>query len=78
MSRAKDRVKSHAAGYHRGLNTEYHQIKRDIYLYPLFLEWLKEESDNRRFVFDPNFWSFEEGYREGIKDYREMVEESEE
>ena len=78
MSRGKDRVRSHAAGYHRGLSTEYHHWKRDIDLYPLFMEWLKEESDNRRFVFEPDFWDFERGYGEGLKDYKKMVEESEE
>ena len=77
MSRENDRIRSHAAGYYRGLNTEYHQIKHDIWLYPLFLEWLKEESDNRRFVFDPDFWEFEKGYVEGIKDYKEMLKEIE-
>ena len=75
MSREKDKIRSHAAGYHRGLNTEYHQIQQ---LYPLFLEWLKEESNNRKYVFEPDFWEFEKGYVEGIKDYKEMLREIEE
>tara|TARA_R100001594_G_scaffold47387_1_gene80311 strand:- start:249 stop:485 length:237 start_codon:yes stop_codon:yes gene_type:complete len=78
MSRGKDRIRSHAAGYHRGLNTEYHDWKPDIWLYPLFLQWLKEESNDRRYVFEPDFWSFEEGYREGIRDYEKVAKENEE
>jgi hypothetical protein len=68
-----DTIRSYNAGYHRGLNTEYHDIKRNFFVYPKFFEWIKNEFDNRRFVFEPVYSEFERGYIEGVKDYEKMI-----
>lgn len=73
-----NRYDSFNAGYHRGLNSEYHTPeykKGDIWVYPLFLEWLQETSRDRRFVFSPVFWEFERGYREGLNDFKDQEKE---
>ena len=55
---------SYNAGYHRGLNTEYH----DVPIETLFKKWV-EETDIRLVpvVFDPV--AFERGYNDGKDDY---------
>jgi hypothetical protein len=58
---------SYNAGYHRGLNTEYH----DVPIETLFKKWV-EETDIRLVpvVFDPV--AFEKGYNDGIEDYEDF------
>ena len=55
---------SYNAGYHRGLNTEHH----DVPIETLFKKWV-EETDIRLVpvVFDPV--AFEKGYNDGKDDY---------
>ena len=55
---------SYNAGYHRGLNTEYH----DVPIETLFKKWV-EETDILLVpvVFDPT--AFEKGYNDGKNDY---------
>ena len=55
---------SYNAGYHRGLNTEHH----DVPIETLFKKWV-EETDIRLVpvVFDPV--AFERGYNDGKDDY---------
>jgi len=61
---------SYNAGYHRGLNTEYH----DVPIEELFAKWI---ADVRRpasaEAFDPV--AFEKGYNDGIEDYEDSLEE---
>ena len=56
-----ENVSSYNAGYHRGLNTEYH----DVPVKDLFAEWL---ADVRRPA-EADLASFTEGYEEGLLDY---------
>ena len=53
-----ENVSSYNAGYHRGLNTEYH----DVPVKDLFAEWL---ADVRKPA-EPDLASFTEGYEEGL------------
>jgi len=55
---------SYNAGYHRGLNTEHH----DVPIETLFKKWV-EETDILLVpvVFDPT--AFEKGYNDGKNDY---------
>jgi hypothetical protein len=55
-----DDVESYNAGYHRGLNTEYH----DVSVRKLYDEWLRGTSWET-----PSFASFREGFMEGVADY---------
>ena len=57
---------SYNAGYHRGLNTEYHDVPIEI----LFKQWI-EQIDILLIpaTFDP--YAFELGYKQGLKDYFE-------
>jgi hypothetical protein len=55
-------IPSYNAGYHRGLNTEYHDVK-----------WI---SDVRRPAREEiSFVSFEKGYKDGLLDYTDGSEE---
>lgn len=57
-------VTSFNAGYHRGLNTEYH----DVAVRTLYADWLTQgHQDN------PSFTSFQEGYDDGLDDYGDGV-----
>ena len=64
---------SYNAGYHRGLNSEYHDVPIEI----LFKKWV-EETDIRLVpvVFDPV--AFEEGFDDGISDYIEANKDNKE
>jgi hypothetical protein len=55
---------SYNAGYHRGLNTEYHNVPVEI----LYKQWC-EGTDILLIPvsFDPV--AFEEGYTDGVRDY---------
>ena len=62
-------VNSYNAGYHRGLNTEYHDIPINI----LFTKWI---ADVRRPVSEAlDIVAFEKGFRDGVKDYEDSLEE---
>ena len=63
---------SYNAGYHRGLNTEYH----DVPIETLFKKWV-EETDIRLVpvVFDPV--AFEKGYNDGKAAHKVMEQYSE-
>ena len=55
---------SYNAGYHRGLNTEYH----DVPIEELFAKWLADvRRPASREAFDPV--AFEKGYNDGKDDY---------
>ena len=55
---------SYNAGYHRGLNTEYH----DVPIETLFKKWVEETGIRLvPVVFDPV--AFEKGYNDGKDDY---------
>jgi len=57
------------AGYHRGLNTEYH----DVPIETLFKKWVEETNIFLvPVVFDPV--AFEIGYNDGIEDYEDSLE----
>ena len=66
----RNTISSYNAGYHRGLNTEYH----DVPIETLFKKWV-EETDIRLVpvVFDPV--AFEKGYNDGIEDYEDSLKE---
>ena len=66
----RNTISSYNAGYHRGLNTEYHDVPIEV----LFKKWV-EETDIRLapVVFDPT--AFEEGYNDGIEDYENSLKE---
>jgi len=60
---------SYNAGYHRGLNTEYH----DVPIETLFKKWVEETNIFLvPVVFDPV--AFEIGYNDGIEDYEDSLE----
>ena len=61
---------SYNAGYHRGLNTEHHNVPIET----LFKKWV-EQTDILLVpvVFDPV--AFEKGYNDGIEDYEDSLEE---
>ena len=63
-------INSYNAGYHRGLNTEYH----DVPIEELFAKWI---ADVRRpasaEAFDPV--AFEKGYNDGREDYESWKKE---
>jgi len=62
-------VNSYNAGYHRGLNTEYHDIPINI----LFTKWI---ADVRRPVSEAlDIVAFEKGFRDGIEDYEDSLKE---
>ena len=62
-------INSYNAGYHRGLNTEYHDIPINI----LFTKWI---ADVRRPVSEAlDIVAFEKGFRDGVKDYEDSLEE---
>jgi len=62
-------INSYNAGYHRGLNTEYHDIPINI----LFTKWI---ADVRRPVSEAlDIVAFEKGFRDGIEDYEDSLEE---
>jgi len=62
-------VNSYNAGYHRGLNTEYHDIPINI----LFTKWI---ADVRRPASEAlDIVAFEKGFRDGIEDYEDSLEE---
>ena len=62
-------IPSYNAGYHRGLNTEYH----DVPVKDLFVKWI---SDVRRPAREEiSFVSFEKGYKDGLLDYTDGSEE---
>ena len=55
---------SYNAGYHRGLNTEYHNVPVEI----LYKQWVDRTDILLIPVsFDPV--AFEEGYADGVRDY---------
>jgi len=58
----KKETESFNAGYHYGLNTEYH----DVGLNSLYQDWLTEFSYTENSLF-----FFKRGYAEGIMDYLE-------
>ena len=61
---------SYNAGYHRGLNTEYHNVPINI----LFTKWLADvRRPASREAFD--IVSFEKGYNDGIEDYEDSLKE---
>ena len=61
---------SYNAGYHIGLNTEYH----DVPIEELFAKWI---ADVRRPASEEAFdiVAFEKGYNDGIEDYEDSLEE---
>ena len=62
-------INSYNAGYHRGLNTEYHDIPINI----LFTKWI---ADVRRPVSEAlDIVAFEKGFRDGIEDYEDSLKE---
>ena len=62
-------INSYNAGYHRGLNTEYHNIPINI----LFTKWI---ADVRRPASEAlDIVAFEKGFRDGIKDYEDSLKE---
>jgi len=64
---------SYNAGYHRGLNSEYHD--RDVY--DLYKEWVEET----RFLLVPitnDPVAFEEGFDDGVSDYIEANKDNKE
>ena len=62
-------VYSYNAGYHRGLNTEYH----DIPIEDLFQKWREEHKTVLNTV-NTDLISFEEGYKQGLIDYQERYQ----
>lgn len=66
-----DDINSYNAGYHRGLNTEYHD--RDIN--ELFKEWIFDVRRPATEAVDPV--AFEKGYQEGLDDYAAWKERGE-
>ena len=56
-------VSSFNMGYHHGLNTEYHGEDVEA----LFRAWC---DDAQLWESDADLASFEEGYREGVSDYK--------
>lgn len=64
----RNTISSYNAGYHRGLNTEYH----DIPVEELFAKWV---ADVRRPASEAvDIIAFEKGYNDGIEDYEESME----
>jgi len=63
-------VSSYNAGYHRGLNTEYHDVPIEV----LFKKWV-EETDIRLVPVVFDLVAFEKGYNDGIEDYEDSLEE---
>tara|TARA_B100001094_G_scaffold331004_1_gene397895 strand:- start:11982 stop:12281 length:300 start_codon:yes stop_codon:yes gene_type:complete len=63
MSSQRDKVTSYNAGYHRGLNTEYH----DVPVEELFVNWIADVRRPATGAID--LAAFEEGLRDGIVDY---------
>ena len=62
-------INSYNAGYHRGLNTEYHDVPINI----LFTKWI---ADVRRPASEAlDIVAFEKGFRDGIKDYEDSLKE---
>lgn len=59
-----DDVESYNAGYHRGLNTEYH----DVSVRKLYDDWLAERRRE-----SPSLPSFQDGYHDGLDDYGDGV-----
>ena len=59
----RNTISSYNAGYHRGLNTEYH----DIPVEELFAKWIADVRRPATETIDPV--AFEEGFRDGIADY---------
>ena len=66
----RNTISSYNAGYHRGLNTEYHDVPIKI----LFTKWI---ADLRRPALEEAFdiVAFEKGYNDGIEDYEYSLEE---
>ena len=56
-------IHSYNAGYHRGLNTEYH----DVPIEELFAKWIAEVYNVSVEPLDP--FAFEKGYNDGKDDY---------
>ena len=63
MKNQKDKVTSYNAGYHRGLNTEYH----DVPVEELFVKWVADVRRPPAGSFD--LTAFEAGFRDGLIDY---------
>lgn len=65
-------VSSYGAGYHRGLNTEYHDVPINI----LFTKWI---ADVRRPALREAFdiVAFEKGYNDGIEDCEDSLKGNE-
>ena len=62
-------INSYNAGYHRGLNTEYHDIPINI----LFTKWI---ADVRRPASEAlDIVAFEKGFNDGIEDYEDSLKE---
>ena len=58
---------SYNAGYHRGLNTEYHDVPINI----LFTKWI---ADVRRPASEAlDIVAFEKGFNDGVDDYEESM-----
>ena len=67
MTESHYEIHSYNAGYHRGLNTEYHNISINI----LFTKWI---ADVRRPASEAlDIVAFEKGYNDGIEDYEESM-----